>query len=105
MIETNNTAIGPYAMELVTVGHHCICVGPHTDTNDHNYCIVVGDNLKAQFDYHLLIEGQKDRKMSEAEFWLLFPIITASLRKTIGVMKTPQTPLIETDGDGNAAKT
>lgn len=56
----NNIIIGPKNCENVVKSENNIVVGSGNTTNDFNNCVLIGNDLKASCDNHILMDFYRD---------------------------------------------
>ncbi len=80
----NNLHVGLNAGEMITDQEGCILVGNGTECYPFSHCIMIGQGLKAAYDYHLRVGGI-DRKMTVEEHELLHNTIKFTADSIIGI--------------------
>ncbi|MBL4664275.1 MAG: hypothetical protein JKY22_12155 [Flavobacteriaceae bacterium] len=58
-----------------------IGAGNFIELGEHDNCVIIGDNLKATQDYHLIIEGVCDQVMTPEEHKLINAAVAVTKQK------------------------
>ena len=88
LLGSHNTALGPRAGRDLLTTNKCILIGNNAQSGNYSYCIILGADITAKHDYHLLIPDLDiDKKMTEEEFNVIFPVLNIALRMAIPLIK------------------
>jgi hypothetical protein len=74
-----------------------ICIGRNADPNGHSKVILVGEDLRAECEYHLRIETPNlslDRKMCHEEWKVLYAILYETSRVLGGMLQGAPFPVL-----------
>lgn len=59
-------------MSDVKIGNNCLVVGADASTQGFDNCVVIGDDLEARYDYHLLVGDLVDLCMTPEEYRAIY---------------------------------